>query len=373
VIVGARCAGAATALLLARRGLRVLAIDRGRYGSDTVSTHALMRAGVAQLSRWGVLEGIKAAGTPVIRSTSFHYGDEVVAVQIKPQPDIDGLYAPRRTVIDRLLVDAAQHAGATITFETQLVDLVRADNGRVSGVRLKDNHDRERQVSADLVIGADGLHSTVARLVGSECYRTGRHATGVLFSYWSGPGFDGYHWYYNPGVSAGAIPTNDGLTCIFASVPQQRFHETMRQGTDAGYRQILRECGSDLIAVVEQSERVEKYRGFPGEIGFFRQSFGPGWALVGDAGYFKDPLTAHGITDAFIDAELLAQAVAAGTEAAFAGFQNARDTLAVKHFEVTDAVASFEWDLPQVQQLHRALSDEMKKESIAVTRFATPA
>ena len=227
-----------------------------------------------------------------------------------------GLYAPRRTVIDRLLVDAAQQAGAEIAFETQLVDLVRADNGRVSGVRLKDGQDRERQVSAELVIGADGVHSTVARLVGSECYRTGRHATGVVFSYWSGPAFDGYHWYYNPGVSAGAIPTNDGLTCIFASVPQGRFHETMSHGTDAGYRQVLRACASGLAAVVEQSERVEKYRGFSGETGFFRQSFGPGWALVGDAGYFKDPLTAHGITDAFIDAELLAQAAAAGTEAA---------------------------------------------------------
>ena len=276
-------------------------------------------------------------------------------------------------VIDRVLVDAARKAGAEIRFETQLVDLIRTDNGRVSGVRLKDGHDREHQVSADLVIGADGVHSTVARLAGSECYRTGRHATGVLFSYWSGPAFDGYHWYYNPGVSAGAIPTNDGLTCIFASVPQSRFHDIMKHGTDAGYRQVLRECASDLMAVVEQSERVEKYRGFPGELGFFRQSFGPGWALVGDAGYFKDPLTAHGITDAFIDAELLAEAVAAGTEAAFAGYQSARDKLAVGHFEVTDAVASFEWDLPKAQQLHRALSDEMKKESLAVAGFAMPA
>jgi flavin-dependent dehydrogenase len=351
----------------------VLAIDRGRYGSDTVSTHALMRAGVLQLSRWGLLEGIKAAGTPVVRSSSFHYGDEVVAVPIKPQGDIEGLYAPRRTVIDRLLVDAAQDAGAAISFETQLVDLVRTESGRVSGVCLKDGRDQERQVSAALVIGADGVRSTVARLVGSECYRTGRHATGVVFSYWSGAGFDGYHWYYNPGVSAGAIPTNDGLTCIFASVPQGRFHETMRHGADAGYRQVLRECASDLAAVVAQSERMEKYRGFSGETGFFRQSFGPGWALVGDAGYFKDPLTAHGITDALIDAELLAQAATAGTEAAFAGYQSARDRLALGHFEVTDAVASFEWDLPMVQQLHRALSDEMKRESLEVTSFAMPA
>jgi menaquinone-9 beta-reductase len=371
IIVGARCAGAATAMLLARQGLRVLAIDRGHYGSDTVSTHALMRAGVVQLSRWGVLDAIKAAGTPVIRSTSFHYGDEVVTVQIKPKDDIDGLYAPRRTVIDRSLVDAARQAGAEIVFETQFVDLVRASDGRVCGVRLRDGQGQERQLSAELVIGADGVHSTVARLVSADCYRTGRHATGVVFTYWSDTGFDdAYHWYYNPGVSAGAIPTNDGHTCIFASVPQKRFQETMRQGTDAAYRQVMRECGSDLAAIVERSKQVEKYRGFSGEIGFFRQSFGPGWALVGDAGYFKDPLTAHGITDALIDAELLARAVGADTETAFADYQSARDTLAIGHFEVTDAVASFEWDLSKAQQLHRALSDEMKKESLAVANFA---
>jgi len=124
-----------------------------------------------------------------------------------------------------------------------------------------------------------------------------------------------------------------------------------------------------LAAIVERSQRAEKYHGFAGQLGFFRQSFGPGWALVGDAGYFKDPLTAHGITDALIAAELLAQAVVAGTEVAFAGYQDDRDRLAVALFEVTDAVASFEWDLPKVQQLHRALSDEMKKESLEVTLF----
>jgi len=356
-------------MLLARRGLRVLVIDRAQYGSDTVSTHALMRAGVVQLSRWGVLDGIKAAGTPPIRSTSFHYGDEVVEVKIKPQHDADGLYAPRRTVIDRVLVDAARRAGAEVAFETHLLGLVRGLNDRVCGVRIRSDREREHEVSAGLVIGADGVRSTVARLVGAGCYRTGRHATGVIFSYWSNTGFDGYHWYYGTGVSAGAIPTNDGLTCVFASVPQTRFHETLRQGADSGYRRVLKECGSDLAAIVERSKRVEKYRAFAGEAGFFRQSFGPGWALVGDAGYFKDPLTAHGITDALIDADLLAQAAATGTETAFAGYQSARDRLAGDHFDVTDAIASFEWDLPKVQQLHRALSEEMKKESLAVATF----
>lgn len=356
----------ATALLLARQGLRVLTIDRGRYGSDTVSTHALMRAGVVQLSRWGVLDGIRAAGTPVIRTTSFYYGGEVVAVPIKPQPGIEGLYAPRRTVIDRLLVDAARDGGAEFEFSTRLVDLVRTDDGRVCGVRL-DQGGRERQVSAELVIGADGVRSTLAKLTGAACYRTGRHATGVVYNYWADTGFtDGYNWYYNPGVSAGAIPTNDGHTCIFASVPRARYHEQLRHGVDEGYRAILKECATDLAAIVDRSKMVDKYRGFPGEVGYFRQSHGPGWALVGDAGYFKDPLTAHGITDGLIDAELLAQAVAAGTEAALAGYQAARDALAVAHFEATDAIASFDWDLATVKQLHRALSDEMKKESAAV-------
>jgi flavin-dependent dehydrogenase len=347
----------------------VLAFDRGRYGGDTVSTHALMRAGVIQLSRWGILDSVKAAGTPAVRSTSFHYGDEIVEVPIKPRNDIDGLYAPRRTVIDRVLVDAAREAGAEIEFGTRLVDLLRTSDGRVCGVLLSDGRERDRRVSAGLVIGADGIGSSVVRLVGAECYRRGRHATGAIFSYWSGTGVDGYHWYFGAGVAAAAIPTNNGLTCVVATVPQSRFHETLRRGTDAGYREVLRECGSDVAAIVERSERVEKYSAFAGEAGFFRQSFGPGWALVGDAGYFKDPLTAHGITDALIGADLLAQAVAAGTESALAGYQTTRDRLASDHFEVTDAVASFEWDFPKVQQLHRALSDEMKKESLEVGLF----
>ena len=372
VIVGARCAGAATAMLLARQGLRVLIVDRDHYGTDTLSTHALMRAGVLQLYRWGLLDKIRAAGTPTIRTTSFHYGDEVVDVPIKPQNGVDGLYAPRRTVIDSLLVDAAREAGAEIAFETRLVDLVRAGDGRVRGVRLRNVDGRERHVSAELVIGADGARSTVARLVGAQCYKTGRHATGVIFSYWSEAGFDGYHWYYRPGVGAGVIPTNGGLACVFVSVPQGRFHEELRQGPAAGHRRLLRECGPEVAAILERSARIERYRGYSGEVGFFRRSFGPGWALVGDAGYFKDPLTAHGITDALIDAELLAKAALSGSERALADYQRARDERAMGHFEITDLVASFDWDLPKVQQLHRALSDAMKKEALDVSLLDRP-
>jgi 2-polyprenyl-6-methoxyphenol hydroxylase-like FAD-dependent oxidoreductase len=369
VVVGARCAGAATAMLLARRGFRVLVVDRERYGADTLSTHALMRGGVLQLHRWGILDEVKAAGTPTVRSTSFHYGDEVVEVQIKPKEGIDGLYAPRRKVIDRLLVDAARSAGAEVVYETRLVDLLRSDN-RVCGARLRAADGEPFEVGAELVIGADGVRSTVAKLVGTEPYKTGRHATGVVFNYWSDTDITGYHWCYRPGVSVGVIPTNDGLACVFVSVSQRRFHDEIGADVAAGYQRLLKECNPALGAVVERAGRTEKYRGFAGQVGFFRQSWGPGWALVGDAGYFKDPLTAHGMTDALIDAELLAQAAAQGGESALAEYQRARDDRATGLFDITDAIASYDWDLTKVAELHRSLSDEMKKESAAVTSWS---
>src|SRR5262245_66498210 len=124
VIVGARAAGAATALLLPRQGLRVLVIDRGRYGSDTLSTHALMRGAVFQLHRWGLLDRIKALGTPAIRSASFHYGDDVLEVPVKPRDGVEALYAPRRTVLDQLLVDAATEAGVDTMFGVRVTEMI---------------------------------------------------------------------------------------------------------------------------------------------------------------------------------------------------------------------------------------------------------
>jgi 2-polyprenyl-6-methoxyphenol hydroxylase-like FAD-dependent oxidoreductase len=355
-------------MLLARRGLSVLLVDRGRYGSDTLSTHALMRAGVVQLHRWSVLDRIKAAGTPAVRTTSFHYADEVVEVRIKPRDGMDGLYAPRRTVIDAALVDAAREAGAAVAFETRLIDLVRREDGRVSGARLHQEGRGPFEAAAGLVIGADGVRSSVARLAGADCYKIGRYATGVIFSYWRNTGHDGYHWHYRPGVSAGVIPTNAGLTCVFVSVSQDRFHEEVKAGAEAAHRKLLNECDVTLAATVARCDRAERLSGFSGELGFFRQSHGPGWALIGDAGYFKDPLTAHGITDALVDAEVLSDAVASGSEGALAEYQRARDARATKLFDVTDAIASFQWDLTSVQQLHLALSEEMKKETLGVMR-----
>jgi flavin-dependent dehydrogenase len=360
LVVGARVAGAATAMLLARRGLRVLALDRGRRGSDTLSTHALMRGGVLQLTAWGLLDRMRAAGTPAVRRTVFHYGDLVVPVAIEPRDGVDALYAPRRTVLDAILVDAAEEAGADVVHGVRASALLRARTGRVSGAIIEGGG-RTQAVEADIVIGADGLRSATAAQVGAPTLRLGRHATGVVYGYWSGIDLDGYHWYFRPGVSAGAIPTNDAA-CVFAAVPAARFRDEIRFDVAAGYHRVIAEVEPGLARALERARRVEALRGFPGVPGFVRQAWGPGWALVGDAGYFRDPITAHGITDALRDAELLARAIARGTEAALAEYQAARDDLGAGLFQASDDIASFAWDLEAVSEWHRAMSREMQRE-----------
>jgi flavin-dependent dehydrogenase len=362
VIVGARVAGASTAMLLARRGLRVLAVEQARYGSDTLSTHALMRGGVLQLHRWGLLPLIEAAGTPVIQSTSFHYGDEEISIPIKPRNGIRGLYAPRRTVLDVILVDAAVVAGADMAHGVRLVDLMRADDGRVVGAVIEQPGVGSMPVGADIVVGADGLRSKVASLVGSSPYRLGRNASTFLYGYYSGLDIDANHWYYRPGVMAGAIPTNGGEVLVCGGAPEARFWDEMRLDLEAGHLKLIREAAPELAEQLGSAKRCGPIRGFPGEPGSLRQSVGPGWALVGDAGYFRDPSTAHGITDALRDAELLARAIEAGTERALADYQSQRDDFALGLFEASDIIAGYEWDLGSVKETHLFMSDEMNRE-----------
>ena len=363
VIAGARCAGAATGMLLARRGLRVLLADRGVYGADTISTHALMRGAVMQLARWGVLDAVKAAGTAPVTKATFHYGDEAVAVPIRPGDGADALYAPKRTVLDRILVDAAREAGAEVRFGCSLTDVTRAPDGRVTGAVLRDRSGTETRVDAGIVIGADGIRSTVAGLVGAEAHVEGRAATAVLFGYFRGLPNEGYHWHYWPGRTAGAIPTSDGDTCIFLSVPPGELRAS-GQRPEEHFRAGLAGIAPRLAEAVAAAEPAGRLRFFGGVPGYLRRAAGPGWALVGDAGYFKDPVTAHGITDAFRDAELLARAVAAGTDHALADYQFLRDALSLPLFRVTEAVASFDWTLdglkPRLEALNAAMQTELR-------------
>jgi 2-polyprenyl-6-methoxyphenol hydroxylase-like FAD-dependent oxidoreductase len=372
VIAGARCAGAATAMLLARQGLRVLVADPMRRGSDTLSTHALMRGAVLQLHRWGLLDAVRRAGTPAIRTTSFHYGPESIEVRIKERDGVDALYAPRRTVLDPLLLGAAEAAGAEVLLGCSVAGLVWDRDGRVRGATLSGPDRRERQVTAGLVIGADGRNSRVARLVGAPVDEPGAHSTASIYAYHRDIGLEGYHWFYQIGASVGAIPSNDGDTCIFASMPAARF-VSRRTGLDALYREVLRDVSPALAERVAAAGPVHGMRAFAGARGFLRRSAGPGWALVGDAGYFKDPLTAHGITDALRDAELLARAIATGRDEAALEYQATRDGLVRGLFAATDRIASFGWDLEEVKVLHLALSREMNAEVDLLLTLPDPA
>jgi flavin-dependent dehydrogenase len=373
VVIGGRPAGAGTALLLARQGLRVLMVDRGQYGADTLSTHALMRAGVVQLARWGVLPRVIEAGTPPVRSAAFIYGDEEVRVPVKPRDGVDALYAPRRTVLDRLLVDLAVESGVHVRFGTILADLLRATDGRVNGAVLHRADGDRLEVRSRIVVGADGRRSTLAGLVGAEVTRPGPSAAANVFGYWSGIPVEGYRWYYRPGLSAGAIPTNGGLTCIFASVPSNQFGSVFRDDIDAGYRRIVAEVAPDLAGPMQSATQAGTLKGAPGQPAFFRRSAGPGWALVGDAGYFKDPLTAHGITDALVDAEYLARAIADGRDAALIGYAADRDRRAAELFDITDRIASFAWTLDEARALHKQLARAMAEEVSALLTFTNEA
>jgi flavin-dependent dehydrogenase len=371
VVVGARCAGAATAMLLARQGLSVLLVDRDRHGADTLSTLALMRAGVLQLHRWGLLDRIRATDTPAIRFTSFIYGDETITLPIKPKDGVDAFYAPRRTLLDALLADAAASSGAEVVYGPRLVDLTRASDGRVAGAVIEERGGALRHVDAGIVIGADGLRSTVAQLVLAPTYHEGRHACGVVYTFWPGLVSDRSRWYYRPGVSAGSIPTNNGNVLVFAAMPQPRFYGEIQSDLEAGYFKVLAESAPELAGEVAGKTPSERFRGFPGQPGLMRKSHGPGWALVGDAGYFKDPITAHGISDALRDAELLARAVERGTDSAMAAYQSARDELSRELFEITDTIAGFGWDLDRLKPLHLNLSKAMNQECDALLGLDT--
>ena len=373
VVVGARPAGAATAMLLARAGLRVLVVDRSRYGADTLSTHALMRGGVLQLHRWGLLDRLVEAGTPAIRRTTFRYDDEEVIISISASHGVDALYAPRRTVLDPLLVDAAADAGAEVRYGVTVVGLRLDRRGRVAGIDGHDDAGRPLAVDAALVVGADGVRSSVARHAGAPVLRTGTGASAIVYGYWAGVPNDGYEWIFRPEACAGVIPTNDGQACVFAAATTAR----IGRGGRAVLEAVLRDASPATAERVRSGVAPAGVRTFTGHPGLVRQAWGPGWALVGDAGYWKDPLGAHGLTGALRDAELLARAIisAATTDepepVALARYQATRDHLSRPMFDAMDIIAAQRWSEDEIGPLLRRISAAMADEVTAIAALDT--
>jgi 2-polyprenyl-6-methoxyphenol hydroxylase-like FAD-dependent oxidoreductase len=377
IVVGARVAGAATALALARAGMRVLCVDRGAYGSDTLSTHALLRPGVMALSHLGLRGELAAAGTPLLHATTFDYGDgDRVTVPIKPSPGAAALIAPRRTVLDRLLVDAARRAGAVVEFGGRVTGVLEDPAGRACGVSVTAAGGVRRTERAALVVGADGRSSAVARAVGSAELWRGRHATTFLYGYWPSEENAGYEWFYRPGVAAGMIPTNGGDTCVFVGGPAGLVEPLVRgHGATEALGVLAGRMGlGSRVRPDRRTSAVVVARGLPPS--YLRRAVGPGWALVGDAGSWLDPMSTHGMTAALRDAQLLSSVIRSAPapgprqDWALADYQDARDHLTRPMLGPADEIASFAWSRDRVQVVLRALAAAMADE---VDAMAAPA
>jgi 2-polyprenyl-6-methoxyphenol hydroxylase-like FAD-dependent oxidoreductase len=360
IVVGARCGGAPAAMLLARKGYRVLLLDKATFPSDTMSTHLVHPPGVAALDRWGLLDRFVATDCPPIETYSFDFGPLTIAGSPQPIDGIAHAYCPRRTVLDQLLVDAATEAGAELR-EGFTVDELVADDGTVTGIRGHEKGGPAMTENARVVIGADGRHSLVARTVQPERYNERRSHLAMYYAYWSDLPATGFDTTVRAEHRRGwaAAPTHDDLTVVPFGWPVEEF-KANRTDVEANFLATI-ELAPEFAERVRAAKRESRFIGSAELPGYFRKPFGPGWALVGDAGYHKNPITAMGINDAFRDAELLAGAL----DDAFSGrrayeegmseYQQSRDRDALPVYEFTDDFAQLRPPPPEMQQLIAAM------------------
>jgi 2-polyprenyl-6-methoxyphenol hydroxylase-like FAD-dependent oxidoreductase len=353
IVVGARCAGSPTAMLLARRGHKVLVVDRATFPSDTVSTHLLHPPGVASLRRWGLLERLTATGCPPIGAYAFDFGPFTIS-GAPGTDDTPVAYGPRRTVLDKLLVDAAAEAGAEVREGFTVTEVVVSD-GRVTGVRGHGRDGGTVTEQARVVVGADGRHSSVARAVAPERYHEKPPLLCGYYSYWSGLPMGGrFETWVRPDRAFAAWPTHDDLTLVIGGWPYAEL-EANRDDIEGNFLAML-ELAPAFAERLRAATRQARFVG-TAVPNYFRRPYGPGWALVGDAGYNKDFITAQGMHDAFRDAELCATALdqafsgARPFEAAMADYQSTRDRQVLPMYELTCELATLEPPPPELQQL----------------------
>ena len=360
IVVGARCAGSPTALLLARKGYRVLLVDRAGFPSDTLSTHYIHQPGVARLKRWGLLDTLLATGCPPVAEQVFDVGPFALRGAPPPYEGVAVGYAPRRTVLDKILLDAAHEAGVETREHYAVLDLLW--NGeRVCGIRGRSSAGLVSEEAARVVIGADGVHSMIARLAEAPSYNSQPTPSCAYYTYFRDAAVSTAELYPRPDRMLIAAPTHDGLTLTIVYWPASMFGE-VRSDIEAHFMAAV-DLAPALSERLRAGARAEKFRGSVDLGGFFRRPYGPGWALVGDAAYHKNPITAEGITDAFRDAELLSEALDEGfagrrpPEAALADYERARNEAVMPIYGMTCELAKLEPPPPEMQRLFAALRD----------------
>lgn len=367
IVVGARCAGASTAMLLARQGHRVLLVDRSTFPSDLrLSTHLVWQPGVAALKRWGLLNELVTSGCPALTTAAMDVGPFTLTAGL---PDADGVreaYAPRRVVLDAILVNAAVEAGAEL-WEGCTVDELLTDDGtaagpQVRGIRGHLRNGRTVSATAAVVVGADGMRSPVAARVGAPTYLERPAQQGTYFTYWSGLPSRVNTLYPRPYRSVVTIPTNNDLTLVAVNWTIDDYR-AVRHDIEGHYHRTIAEAAPELAEQLRGGRREDRWIG-AAVPSHFRRPYGPGWALVGDAGYLKDPCTAQGITDAFLHAELLANALDDGLRRrrpfgdALASYERQRNAAVMPMYEFTYATSALAPPTLQEERLFAAMRDD---------------
>jgi len=352
IVIGARTAGSPTAMLLARHGYRVLAVDRAHFPSDTLSTHVLHAPGVAALQRWGLLDEVLESGCPAITGYRLDFGPVIISGTTQPVEGITTAYAPRRSVLDAILVAGARQAGVEVR-EDYNVEEVLVEDGRVVGIRRGQDADRAR-----IVIGADGRHSLVAKVVHAVDYNTKPRLQYSYYTYFSGLPTDWFETFVRPDRGFACAPTNDGLTMVVAGWPYPEA-QAYKADVEGNFFQTL-QLAPAFADRVAKAKREAPFLG--GAVpGWFRKPYGEGWALVGDAGYNKDPITAQGITDAFLDAERCTDAIhrwlgdGRPFDQVMGAWHQERDAKDIPIYEFTAQLATLQAPPPEMQQLLAAV------------------
>ncbi|MGB3051856.1 MAG: NAD(P)/FAD-dependent oxidoreductase [Polyangiales bacterium] len=373
VVVGGRVAGASVAMLLARAGYRVAIVDRARLPSDTLSTHNLWQAGSIQLRRWGLLAQVIATGAPASTEVHNTVDGACVTIPLPPVSGVHALYGPRRNILDPIVLQAAEEAGASFYERVVVTGVSRDSTGRVDGIMGRDPMGKPIRLRARYVVGADGWRSRIAREVGAREYNTRPITNALHYAYWEGLDHRGTEfWFRASGVMAGVIPTNGGA-CVYVNCRSDRA-DALWANLQEGYLCFLGEAAPDLrkrLRLARQTCRVRATRGLPG---FFRKPYGPGWVLVGDAGHTTDPVSANGITNAFRDAELAARAIDqalrdAPEQDAFAQYHTQRDSMSQDVYEIASEMAAYSWDSDRMMHLLFRFGRALSREANQIAAF----
>ncbi|HEY7287825.1 MAG TPA: NAD(P)/FAD-dependent oxidoreductase [Vicinamibacterales bacterium] len=373
IVVGGRCAGAPLARLLAREGVQVLLLDRATFPSEIPHGHFIHRQGPARLKRWGLLDRI-ASVCPAVSSQLVDLGDfPLVSHDIV----LDGVawgYGPRRRLLDKIFLDAAIESGAEVR-EGFTVDEYLFDDGMLTGIRGREPGGGTIQEKASIVVGADGRNSRLAKAVDADVYDDAPTVACYYFSYWSGVETQPFELYQRTRERRVifSFRTSDDLFAVFVGAPIEEL-QAIRSNIERHFMDAL-DLAPDFSQRIRAGRREERFYGASDLPNFYRKPYGPGWALVGDAGCHKDPYMALGIADALRDVDLLSAAIIDGLggrrqiDAALAEYERQRNASSATEYRQNLSAARFEPVPAEILKVRQAVrTDRVQATRLSMAR-----